>query len=434
MGNRRQAPSEDGVDNTLVDKQNDSPHEKGRKNPSNSNNPRDRQTLPLFREPNANQLYRPTLVHMKCRGVLNISSKKNNLPTCEGIANGLETVREYPPMQPKAALHSFAHTMNVHLDDHNVLPGFGDKPTSNRGQMKKGNEQAKEQVNLPIIVDDKWDDMKSSIQEESSFDLNKFGSIKSDMKMYGTSSAYLLVLRPYADFNHTVSPQQNDSTPDEKKHPKDADHTHTPDVEHGKTGHLHTEDLPIPNKSIIYAVNPVNEFGLTKRRVNVKNDGHAMTCTSSTVKVGILEIHMASIGQEDVMDEKDNSNVSTSRSRHGTNRAHGVEEDEGGEEKLLGASQEETTVFPIPGPTNAVTFPSFQETKEIFTKFSDASKKVHNSMTFNAKFLKNELENDFLRRTWAASEKVMLNCEKNVVRMKKTLVDAYKFLSDLSRD
>eukprot|EP01083_Nonionella_stella_P276524 939609_1 len=76
---------------------------------SNNNNGNNK---PAFLNPN--ELYRPIMLHMKCRGSLSFSSLHNNnnnnnkrhtggsdslkssLPICQGIQSRLQPVREYP--------------------------------------------------------------------------------------------------------------------------------------------------------------------------------------------------------------------------------------------------------------------------------------------------------------------------------------------------
>jgi hypothetical protein len=418
MNNRKQPPTEN------LDKSRDGDYNYQDKDDTNSTD--ESKTLPLFREPDANKLYLPTLVQMKCRGMLHLSSKKNTFPSCKGIANGLETVREYPPMQPIAAFRSFTQAMNINVDDHHhSSPGFGDTVPQDRNSQ--GNEKPKEKLNLPLIVDDKWDEMKSSMQQETSLDLNKFGSIRSDMKMYGTSSAYLLVLRPYSEFSQTISKHSDtytavdvDNKEDVKPKPQTAADDDANEDRHNDA------HIPIPKQSIIYAITPVNEFGVTKRHVNVNNKGDGMTCSSSTTKLGFVEIHMASIGQEDEIDENQNASPRT-------NRANGIGIEEG-KSYTKDTKQQQEQGQPKPSPTAIGLPPSRQQIKDFWIKFNEASNKIQNQMVFNAKFLKNELENDFISRTFVASEKVKLNCEKNLVRMKKNLVDTYNFLADISKD
>ena len=167
----------------------------------------------IFREPNENELYQPSVIHLKCRGRLHLASPTNSLPICKGIADRLETVREYPPMKPHQALHTFTkHTSFYHPDpdDESAYEaGFGDYPkpsksTSTTTHTHNQKKKKTEHVNLPHVVDTKWQEMKETLQEQTSIDLSKLSTTKLDMKLYGTSSAYLLVLRPYSDLNKAV--------------------------------------------------------------------------------------------------------------------------------------------------------------------------------------------------------------------------------------
>jgi hypothetical protein len=135
---------------------------------------------------------------------------------------------------------------------------------------------------------------------------------------------------------------------------------------------------------------------------------------------------MASIGQEDEIDENQNASPRT-------NRANGIGIEEG-KSYTKDTKQQQEQGQPKPSPTAIGLPPSRQQIKDFWIKFNEASNKIQNQMVFNAKFLKNELENDFISRTFVASEKVKLNCEKNLVRMKKNLVDTYNFLADISKD
>jgi hypothetical protein len=55
-------------------------------------------------------------------------------------------------------------------------------------------------------------------------------------------------------------------------------------------------------------------------------------------------------------------------------------------------------------------------------------------MMQNANLVREELENDFVNRTFQASQKVAGSFEKNLVRMKKTLEDTVNFLSGAGKD
>ena len=170
----------------------------------------------------------------------------------------------------------------------------------------------------------------------------------------------------------------------------------------------------IPPKSIVYGINPVSEFGVAKRQVTSKENG--LTCTSTTVKLGFLEIHMASLEE---VTEVDASTMTSNDKRSSDDSHDDNKSDEG--------------IMTQPKPMALFTMPTMQQMQDFGKRFDTVSEKIQHHMYQNAMLIKNELENDFMNRTFQASGKVVGSFEKNLVRMKKTLVDTYKFLSEFSR-
>ena len=351
-----------------------------------------------------NKLYRPTLLKMQCRGIFQLPAKGKSLPSCKGISSGLETVKEYYPMYPGVALHNFkGQTSFYNPDTDDDDSGFGGDPEN----QKK--EDGKQTMNLPHVVDSKWESMKENIQEETSLDLKKQVATKSNMKMYGTSSAYLLVLRPYLG-NPQIIEKHNGEQLDKEIKPSQ--------VSAGDS----SKDASISSKSIVYAIHPVNEFGVTNRILKVDNDSSNMSCSSTTVKLGVLEIHMSSIGEDNEMDDEEDRNTTAETeisAKGGKNNAEDMKM-----KKKRALDQEGFSPSAL-----GLGMPTLQGTKDFMIKFDKASDKIQSQMYFNATFLKNELKNDFIIRTIAASEKIVLNFEKNLGRMKKTLVDTYNFFN-----
>jgi hypothetical protein len=451
------------------------PPDKGDQNDNDSNRNADasNSNASLFRAPDENQLYRPTMVHMKCRGMLHLSSKKHSLPSCDGIANGLETIKEYPPMKPHAVYQLFAHNKSFyHPADEEYAdgdgngngngnrradpaPGFGANSPYPQRDTRKLKQQPPQ---LPLIVDDKWDEMKENVEMETSLDMKKFDSdqVRTDMKMYGTSSAYLLVLRPYTIINHDANANldaNKNSYPSETSHDENEKYRNSntnvnTNINEEQTPQQH-QQRPIPPKSIIYAITPSNEFGITKRKLHVRKKGYdydGISCSSTTVKLGILEIHMASIGKEQIVE--DHRSRKKSRSRNASDRKGSNNQDDADSdiEQIEDVGSIEDGVVPVRDAStdiddettirlpSAIPIPTIPQTKEFLMKCNKASDKIQNQMKLNAKFLKDELGNDFVNRTFHASAKVTASCEKNLGRMKKTLLDVYKFISDISRD
>lgn len=384
--------------------------------------------------PNENELYRPSLVHLRCRGALRLTSAKHNV-ICDGISSHLETIREYPPMKPRAALHtfknqtSFYHPPDGDSDDSYQASFGGEKEESGhtndrriRNHRTHAVPRQHKKIDLPVVVDTKWTEMKDTLQEQTGVDLTKLDTTHSEMTLYGTSSAYFLVLRPYAEINKAIAQSMKDETIKTDEVSKENEILHKVKGISAQA----EDDLPIPPKSHIYAVNPVNELGVAKRKVSSKENG--LACTSTTVKLGILEIHMASlekvteVGPEE---EKSRSN-SVDDSSPSSSRARPKSETGKGSKPMV-EEEEERSSIELP-------LPSLQQMKKFLKKVDDAAEKIQNQMYQNANFVKNELENDFVNRTFQASQKVAGSFEKNLVRMKKTLEDTIKFLSDVGKD
>jgi len=402
---------------------------------SKSESPFSSENAPV-QAPNENEVYRPSLVHLRCRGALRLTSTKHDV-ICDGISSHLETIREYPPMKPHAALHTFKNQTSFYH------PPGGDSDDSYQasfgGEMEEsGNTSGRrirnhkthavprkdKKIDLPVVVDTKWTEMKDNLQEQTGVDLTKLDTTHSEMTLYGTSSAYFLVLRPYSEINKAIAESMKDETIQTDEESKENENLH--EIK-GILGQVQDDLLPIPPKSHIYAVNPVNELGVAKRKVSSKENG--LACTSTTVKLGILEIHMASlekvteVGPEEVKSRPNSVDDSSPSS----NRARPNSEIDKGSKPMVEEEEESSSSIKLP-------LPSLQQMQKFLKKVDHASEKIQNQMYQNANLVKNELENDFVNRTFRASQKVAGSFEKNLVRMKKTLEDTIKFLSDVGKD
>lgn len=402
--------------------------------------------------PNENELYRPTLLYLKCRGALRLSSPEHKA-VCKGLPNRLETIREYPPMKPRQALHAFQHQISMYNPDDDrqeandslFQAGFGgygdDQEFDGENKNRKGRSSSsllaqhqrrkrssmnakqasqQQQQRLPHVVDEKWDEMRKTLQEQTSVDLSKLDKTESEMTMYGTSSVYFLVLKPYSEINAAIIKSVNQNQegkvqPQQQQNPQEQlDKSSSRD----KTANKESANSSL-NKSFIYAINPVNELGISKRKISSLDDG--IVCSSTTVKLGILEIHMASLGEED-QDEKDTSSSTTAATNAKTTKA-----------TTQSSLENDTEVSKSSLPsTMGMDVPSLQDMQRFIDKVDKFGDRLLDQMYQNAKFIKNEVENDFLNRTWKASEKIVGSFEKNLIRMKKNLVDTIKFFTDSS--
>jgi hypothetical protein len=383
-----------------------------------------------IKAPNENTMYLPSLVHLKCRGALHLASPDHNA-ICKGVSSRLETIREYPPMKPLAALHtfqnqtSFYHPPDGDNDDSSYQASFGSKARVFDGQPSRAVPASRKEkkMDLPVVVDAKWTEMKETLQAQTSVDLTKLDATQSEMTIYGTSSAYFLVLKPYSEMYSTRASERN----------RTIEQTETDSKENtNKRGSDGTtavgDNASIGAESYIYAVNPVNEFGVAKRKVSSKENGVA--CISTTVKLGFLEIQMASLEEVREVDPDMTQSVSTDSSSPSRKSMHSKSERGPGMKPSMGQQEEQEDVSkPKLTALSLPSIPSQEQTLKFLEKIGMASDKIQNQMYENAKFIKEELENDFVSRTFKASQKVAGNCKKNLGRMQKTGEDIINFLS-----
>mmetsp|Transcript_6047 Transcript_6047/g.11464 ORF Transcript_6047/g.11464 Transcript_6047/m.11464 type:complete len:439 (+) Transcript_6047:174-1490(+) len=401
--------------------------------------------------PNENELYRPTLLYLKCRGALHLSSPEHKA-VCKGLPNRLEIIREYPPMKPRQAFHTFQHQISMYNPDDDrqeandsfYQAGFGgygdDHEFDGDNKNRKGRsssssllaqhqrrkrssintkQASQQQQRLPHVVDEKWDEMRKTLQEQTSVDLSKLDKTESEMTMYGTSSVYFLVLKPYSEINAAIIKSVNQNQEGQPQPQQQQNQQKQLDESsRDKTANNMSVNSSL-NKSFIYAINPVNELGISKRKISSLDDG--IVCSSTTVKLGILEIHMASLGEEN-QDEKDTSSAATNAKTTKTPTT-----------TTQSSLENDTQVYKSSLPsTMGMGVPSLQDMQRFIDKVDKFGDRLLDQMYQNAKFIKNEVENDFLNRTWKASEKIVGSFEKNLIRMKKNLVDTIKFFTDSS--
>lgn len=360
---------------------------------------------------NQDEVYTPLLAKMKCRGNLQIESP-NHLPKCHGVSRKIEVLQYYPPMKASQALSTFKNQTSFYHSNDDENEGFGGSPRTQSNIKSHPTLAANKDAidNYPHVVDKKWKEMKETLEEQTAVNLSKLDTTNSEMKMYGTSSAYMLMLRPQSEHDKKFV----SSTEFEKTFLGQKDVKQQMNFNEADDAKAQTELTS--KSSILYAVNPVNELGVTKRLV--KSTEHGVACTSTTIKIGVLEIHMASL--EEIREVDDTETQASKETTSLRDRKYGTTAE--------GENVEIEKRKPL------ITLPTFQETIKFVEKVDKASDKILHHMVQNASFVKNELNNDFVNRTAKASEKVVDSFEKNLVRMKKTLIETYKFFSDIGRD
>lgn len=497
--------------------------------------------------PDDDEIYRPIMLKMTCRGSLsfqngNLNNKtkinrhkqqqqhephltneekaklaiQSSLPICQGLQSRIQPVHEYPPMKPHAALHAFTHKTSFYHPDQDEdrqsrsssgRPSFGGRGGGGRDPMdmfsntfrnnariqqleeekkkqqqekeeerRKKKQQQKKQQNLPYIVDTKWDELKKELneREDVDVDISNFNissspenANKNNMKFIGTTDVYMLVLRPNVDgtstgmegmngyggnstnsnsssgiqHHKTIKPSSKEKSPFElplnpfpdkrtpmynssasdhnnkknkQQHDNKKDHGDKSDNEKNNNGSSSSSNSSQYPSSIVYALTPVNKFGVSVREAK---DKHGISsCSATTVKLGILEIHMTSI--EDEIEKNDDTNEDKNKAFKPTmnkDQNQDNSKNDNGDESLSVMTSIKSTI---------------SQSKTYLDKLDKVSDKIQGSMVQNAKFIKSELENDFLNRTIKASEKIVGNFGKTMTRIEKTVVDVYRWWAD----
>jgi len=416
----------------------------------------------------------------------NSNGNKNviNIPKCYGLESRLRPIREYPPMKPHAALQTFKNktsffhpgedddddeddinnnnNRNRNRNDYNSFGGSRSDRRKINKQNKKEKEELKTKMKLPLIVDTKWDELKKDLSDRSNVDVSKFEATSTqrlgNMDFYGSTDVYLLLLRsdnanadgdtvkhvnrhhsssssskkqqhvkvnpmnlplsPYPDSrtpnprnnrppsNDVSSKQQRQKTYYDEKQQMDNN-----DIESLETMTQNIMEDEPNNNHIAYAITPVNTFGVSSREIS---DGEGFGCSSTTVKLGILEIHTASFNEHVEIMENENEEMDDSEDKVKKYSKKG----------LLKKQKEENN------DDDERFIVSLDQLKSYYFKVENMGTKIQNSMIQNAKFVKGELENDFMDRTIHGSEKVVNSFGKTLKRMEKVAYDIYKLWTD----
>ena len=342
---------------------------------------------PTIVRPDPNKLYRASIHRVKCQGAFYVKkypSLNKSSVLCKGIQSRFETIHEYPPMKPAAALQTFQRSTSPLEEGEN-------------GFQYDNVEPQKENDILPHVIDSKWKELMNAMKDNSNVKAEKLEKVvESDASFYGTSNCYLLSLKPYYDQNgynvHHVTDESHESI--RRKANQASKSYSTINGESILKDMDEPKDHQAHEKSIIYAIAPKNEFGLTKRRVKNKDEG--LACSSTTIKLGILEIHMASFEEYREVLESDSTSKDTSPIRDSQH----LKKD------------------------------SSIESLDFLRRFENMSNKIQSHMYKNMILVKEELENDFLNRTVKSAHMVVGNFQKTALRMKKTAIDIMNFFND----
>jgi hypothetical protein len=370
------------------------------------------------------------------------------------------------------------------------------RSTSSFGVMNRNPNNMKKKVNkeirmndLPLIVDKQWDRLKSELDKKSDVDMSQFNSNqpqqslssstnknKHHLNFLGTTDVYLLVLRPFGNelnsedngndserkvqhsstslkpssststntdtntktstktspFQLPLNPFPDQRTPLHTIPKRKIDNDKDAKKQHEEEGDDMTDIMGSENnkknkndtQSIIYAVAPVNKMGVSKRQVK---DGKGLSCSSKTIKLGILEIHMSTF-EDGIADEAEVKNTSM---RTGLdNESNDIQMKDNNDGKHNDDDDDTVDSSTIMGTMSS----NWDQGKQLYDKLEKMEEKIYNSMKQNAKIIKKEFENDFINRSFKASEKIVGNFGKTMYRMEKAANDLWKMFSDDDND
>jgi len=341
-------------------------------------------------------VYRPMILRFRCIGEFSLTppsatdkakNKRGTLQACRGIKSDLLPLGEYPPMQASQALQTFIHS-NSNLHPH--VAGFGGVgQNSGERKMQSSEESEDELQRLPHVIDPKLFELQSHLEEESNNNATTSPASTpltilpplSSLNFYGSTQVGVLLLRPIPNVDLPQNKLQ--SLPNFSQDLK------SKDIE------------KVLSESIVYALAPENTFGVSVREMNnqeKRGSRHISGGTWSTLKIGVLEVSLASRheGMIEEEEEKEWNNQDKDKMDPDTQRGDFSEN-------------------------------FSKRAEDYYDQFSTMGRKMGNSMYHNAKFITNELQDDFIPRTLQSGEKIINNFGKTSERMKNLAKNIYDF-------
>jgi len=352
------------------------------------------------------------------------------------------------------ALQNFAHAATHNRSDvaaSSTAAGFGgggggggantnkkkkntnkDKDTTNNNRFEKG---------LPHIIDPKWIELQAHLNEEeeggggrstssSSSAVQTILPPRSRMDFYGSTEVGVLLLRPYQQIHHhprsgiyptSPSPHQQQQSKSPSQPPPSSSSSQPPKIPVSSEQYSDTElDETTLSESIVYAISPENTFGLSMREMNEDNEEYGTTTggTWSTVKVGMVEVSLASRHEGVFVDEDEEED----------------KQQQGGGRRTIDGKSSAPSSSPMTEEQAVVPTSLTEKAEGYYDKVTIMGGKLGKSMSLNVEFIKNELQDDFLARSVVGGEKVVQSFGKHLGRMEKLAGDVYDFLKDSSGD
>lgn len=298
-----------------------------------------------------------------------------------------------------AATHERFETTSHGVDGRGGFGGPQKRRDGNGGRAEDGGDGTTVE-GLPHVVDPKWMELQQHVEDEehagdggSSSHVRPrdgFRTIlppRSRMDFYGSTEIGVLLLRPH-----------------DKTHPHDPFSTPQSTEQYGEK-EVSPRTL---QESLVYAVSPQNTLGLAVREMNIDDDERGTTTggTFSTVKVGVVEVSLASRHEGIFVD--DDEEVEEAVRRGTPDAAEGVAGDKGDG-----------------SPTDLA-----GKAEGYFDRIVGMGGKLGKSMSANAAFLSGELQDDFPNRFVKGGEKVVNGFGKHLGRMEKLAGDLYSFFNE----
>ncbi len=217
-----------------------------------------------------------------------------------------------------------------------------------------------------------------------------------------------------------------------------------------KRHQVHEQTVPLDERSQKglkhYKLVPINKFGVAKRTLkyiekenpNAASNGNTISSratrgrghgsrkeyiASSTIsRLGFFEIGMRGFQTKMVHPDDTDRDMDKRDDRRGV-----LSDDAKENDRKPGLLPLSSTVSP---PSNSSIIPTNRELQELNDKFEAASNKILTHMRANANFLCRELQDDFFNRTMKAGERIVVSGGKNLERMKKMMMNGYKWFQD----
>ncbi len=417
--------------------------------------------------------YHPVVMTRKCYGLLQYSDtpSKGQSFKCQGIERMYKAfVINGPgntPVQADHALHVFQHDVDARhyqgssdsgsgsIGSSSSDGGFGGGNRSRSGSGGNGyghghgrSKTLQERMNgsndqniVPpeqwkLVKDRKFDELQSLLENHQSNASSGVYPGKSGAGVGAAQKTTTMTKEFHANIYGVTEVESLIMTKVDKNHkmPTEAEaDTNTKEESHANASPFPNTFINMDRKAMkTYKIVPVNKYGVAKRTLrcieDIDDDGtkKEYIVSATTSRLGFIEIDMQGfeeilhVDETDMdMDELDDWKKDHTRSN------------DDDDEKKMKNQKPNIGLQPLSPSSNSSIIPTMNELKEFNDKFDAASTKIISHMKANAKFLYKEItQDDFYDRTMNAGERIVVAGGKNIERMKKMMMNGYKWLQD----